>query len=230
MNYIVFKGICSKDIDGLLISELPPITMPKMRTSITKIDGRDEDIIDELGYESYTKTITIGLRRKFSIDEVINYFSGQGDLIMSNEPDKVYKAHVIEDADFERLVKFRTAKIKFHIQPFKFLVDEPPFIFDITNQKSVKVSNLGYVTSKPKMILYGSGIISVSINNVETFKVEIDDEYVVIDSLKQDAYKDLILKNRMMTGEFPIFNSGINIISWTGDLKKLVVYSQSRWL
>ena len=49
MAYIEWKGIRSETIPGLLICELPPITKPKIRTSITKIDGRDGDIVDELG-------------------------------------------------------------------------------------------------------------------------------------------------------------------------------------
>ena len=82
MLKINWNGIDSDTIEGLMICELPPITKPKMRTNITKIDGRDGDIIEELGYESYTKSIKIGLVRNFDIDKIIKYFTGKGNLIM----------------------------------------------------------------------------------------------------------------------------------------------------
>ena len=50
MLSINWREIDSSSINGLIISELPPITKPKMRTNIIKIDGRDGDLIEELGY------------------------------------------------------------------------------------------------------------------------------------------------------------------------------------
>ena len=52
-NYIILNNKDSRDITGLLIQELPPISKPKMRTSVEEIDGRDGDITTKLGYEAY---------------------------------------------------------------------------------------------------------------------------------------------------------------------------------
>ena len=46
MAKIIWKNIDSETIPGLIITNIPPITKPKMKTSITKIDGRDGDIIE----------------------------------------------------------------------------------------------------------------------------------------------------------------------------------------
>ena len=51
MNSIIWKGVSSTTIKGLIISELPPISKPKMRIKETEIDGRDGSIVEELGYE-----------------------------------------------------------------------------------------------------------------------------------------------------------------------------------
>lgn len=230
MNYIIFKGVCSKHIEGLLISELPPITKPKMKTSITKIDGKDGDIIDKLGYESYSKSLTIGLTRNFNMDEIMSYFNGGGEVIFSNEPDKIYHAEILDKIDYERLVRFRKAKINFYTQPYKYLLDEPPFILNVSNEKEFKVANAGLEESKPVLTLYGSGEVSIQINGIDYFTITIDDEYVVVDSLKEDAYKGRVLKNRQMLGEFPVLKQGINIITWTGNLTKIKVEPKSRWL
>ena len=124
MNSIFWKGVRSTTIPGLLICELPPISKPKMRIKETEIDGRDGSIIEELGYESYTKTITIGLSSVFDINEVIKYFTGEGELVFSNEIDKVYRARITDSIDFERLIRFKKAKVKFLCQPFKYKRDE----------------------------------------------------------------------------------------------------------
>ena len=119
MNTIFWKGVFSTTIEGLLICELPTISKPPMRVKETTIDGRDGSIIEELGYSSYDKTITIGLRGNFNINKVIKYFTGEGEIIFSNEPDKVYTAKIVEQIDYNRLLRFRTAVVKFRVQPYK---------------------------------------------------------------------------------------------------------------
>ena len=124
MNTIIWKGVPSTTVDGLLICELPPISKPPLRVKETMIDGRDGSIIEELGYSSYDKSITIGLRGSFDIDRVIKYFSGEGEIIFSNESEKVYTAKVVNQIDYNRLIRFRTAVVTFRVQPFKHKYNE----------------------------------------------------------------------------------------------------------
>ena len=124
MNSIIWNGVSSTTIQGLLISELPPITKPEMRIAETVIDGRDGSTIEELGYASYVKTVIIGLHGNFDINKVIKYFTGEGDVIFSNEPDKVYKAKICGKIDYTRLLRYRQASIPFLVQPFKYKLNE----------------------------------------------------------------------------------------------------------
>lgn len=124
MNNIIWRGVSSTTIQGLLICELPPITKPEMRIAETVIDGRDGSIIEELGYSSYVKTVTIGLHGNFDINKVIKYFTGEGDIVFSNEPDKVYKAKICGKIDYTRLLRYRQASIPFLVQPFKYKLNE----------------------------------------------------------------------------------------------------------
>lgn len=124
MNYLIWKGLDSREINGLVICELPPISKPQMRVAETVIDGVDGSIIEEVGYSSYDKTLTIGLTRNADIDEVIGYFTGNGDVVFSNEEDKYYKATIVGQIDYARLVRFRTANVVFRAQPFKYEYQE----------------------------------------------------------------------------------------------------------
>lgn len=123
-NTITLNGIESNEIAGLLIQSLPPISKPLMRTEIEEIDGRDGDIVTPLGFSAYNKEINIGLYGDFDIDEVIQYFTSSGTVIFSNEPEKYYNYQIIEQIDFERLLRYRTATVTMHVQPFKYSTEE----------------------------------------------------------------------------------------------------------
>ena len=232
MDKIIWKNIDSTTIPGLIICELPPITKPKMKTSIIKIDGRDGDIVEELGYESYIKSISIGLARNYKIDEVIKYFTGSGTLEMSNEPNKIYNCKIIDKIDYEKLLRFKKAIVKFHTQPFKYLKNEKSIEQIITTQTSIKVNNIGLEISKPMITLEGTGTIDISVNNSTAFKYTFpeNETKVVIDSIEEEAYLDGTYKNRNMLGEFPKLQVGENTITWTGTLTKIKVEPKSRWL
>lgn len=132
INYIELNGEKSTNVKGLIIQSLPPITKPKMRTSNATIDGRDGDIVTKLGYAAYDKQLSIGLHGDFDIDDAIAFFDSEGEVVFGNEPDKYYRYQILEQIDFERLVRFRTAKVKMHVQPFKH--DAVDRTFDIVNQ------------------------------------------------------------------------------------------------
>lgn len=232
MNSINWKGINSESIEGLLICELPPISKPKMRIKETVIDGVDGSFIEELGYESYDKTMKIGLTRDYDIDEVMDYFNGEGNLIFSNEDDKLYKAKIINQIDYQRLLRFKTANVTFRVQPFKYSTSEVSKKADITDETSINVYNNGNVVSKPQIKIYGTGVINFKLEGrtIFIYTFSSDDTYVVIDSDKQDAYVGSILKNRFMNGDFPIFQKGKNTISWDGTITKIEISNYSRWI
>ena len=232
MAYLEWKGINSNSIDGLIICELPPITKPKMRTSITKIDGKDGDIIEELGYESYIKNVKIGLTKNFDLEKVIKYFTGSGTLILSDEPNKVYNCKILEKIDYEKLLRFKTAIVKFYTQPFKYLKDESPVDLTITTENSLEVNNQGLEIAKPIVTLYGEGEVELFINGYAIFRYTFpeDETEVVIDCLKEEAYLNGIYKNRFMNGKFPELIEGINTITWSGNLSRIIIEPKSRWL
>lgn len=124
MNYLIWDGKDSRNIKGLIICELPPISKPQMRVIETVVDGVDGSIIEELGYESYDKAVSIGITQNADIDEISQFFNGSGEVVFSNEPNKYYKASVIKQIDYERLVRFRVATVTFRVQPFKYEYNE----------------------------------------------------------------------------------------------------------
>lgn len=125
-NYVIINGVNSLTIQGLAIKTLPPITKPIQRNLREEIDGRDGDIVTTLGYGAYDKTVEIGLFGTFDIDEVIAYFNQKGTITFSNEADKVYYFEALDQVDYAELLKFRTANVVLHCQPFKYPTEETP--------------------------------------------------------------------------------------------------------
>ena len=142
MSYIILNGINSNTVEGLLIQSLPPITKPKIRTRIETIDGRDGDIITDLGYEAYDRTVKIGLLKNFNINDIIRFFNSSGTMIFSDEPDLVYDYRVLGKIDFERLIRWRQAEVTFHVQPFKHSATEQEQEYD-----DMKVTETGEIIS-----------------------------------------------------------------------------------
>ncbi len=145
-NYVIINGTNSNTLTGLMINELPPITKPEMRTQVEEIDGRDGDIITKLGYSAYDKTITIGLfGTGYDVDNIIKFFNKEGTIVFSNEPDKYYNFTQVNNFDIERLLKFKTASITFHCQPFKYPTIETQKIIQPTiltsDGESITINN-----------------------------------------------------------------------------------------
>ena len=384
MNYLIWKGNDSRNIKGLVISELPPISKPRMRAVETLVDGVDGSLIEEVGYEPYDRPVIIGMTSNADIDEVIRYFSGEGEVVFSNESDKYYKAKILEQIDFARLGRFRTAQVLFRVQPFKYqyqearsnlwlnakggknllnplkptsangvnvAYDKNNSILSLTSQgtssrytamynieaeqgetvtfsaklldenchvamqeytsdfvqvqqvygdyenaeqtitisltkkradtrlrivlytsfevptgeitaryrcpmltvnnadttfdaypvddtvavnaiKSFRVTNSGNYTSSPVIEIKGTGTVTFAFNDDELFRYTFPEkeDTVIIDSQQQDAYLGAVLKNRNMSGEFPVLPIGETDMTWEGVVSKLSISSRSRWL
>lgn len=58
------------------------------------------------------------------------------------------------------------------------------------------------------------------------------EESITIDSDKMEAYRDGILKNRQVVGDYDnlLFKPGRNTLTWNGNVEKISIENYSRWL
>ena len=159
-DYIILNGVSSQTIAGLLIQNLPPISKPKQRVSVEEIDGRDGDIVTYLGYGAYDKEFEIGLFGDFDINEIISFFNSQGTVTFSNEDDKYYNYQIIEQINFDKLIRYKKAKVKMHVQPFKFSLTDNEKTFNINN--SLLTFNNYSVISNGITATYSNGTLTVN--------------------------------------------------------------------
>ena len=234
MDYIIINGKKSTLINGLIITSLPPITKPKIRYTAEEIDGVDGDVINKLGYGAYDKTFEIGLSYNYNVDDVIEYFNTEGKITFSNEPDKYYNFTALNQIDFDKLIRFKKAKITIHVQPFKYSNIESTKTYNFTqSNQSLVVRNNGNIYSKPIITLFGNGTIELSLNGIQVFTINLNGS-MILDTQSQNAYdpstKDFL--NRYVTGDFKnlYLSVGKNIISWTGNVTQVNIDYCSRWI
>ena len=225
LSYFKFKDKISDEF-GMVINKLPPITKPKKKTETVEIDGLNGDITIDNGYAAYDKQIQVTFLKFPDIDILNSWLTGSGQLVLSNEPDKYYDAEVFGEIAIEREKTFYTATITFHVQPYKHQVNGSVF----TGIDSVTVCNEGIEDSLPVIKITGSGDVEVKIDGVTICTLTIDDEYIIMDSEKQDAYNGTTLKNRQMIGEFLKLPSGNTTITTTGTVTAIEVEPRSRWI
>ena len=233
-EYIIINGKKSTLLNGLIITSLPPITKPKIRYTAEEIDGVDGDTITKLGYGAYDKTFEIGLSYDYNVDDIIEYFNQSGTITFSNEPDKYYNFATLNQIDFEKLLRFKKAKVTIHVQPFKYSNVESTKTYNFTeDSQSLTIRNNGNIYSKPIITLFGSGTINLSLNGLEVFTIALNGS-MVLDTQSQNAYdpntKDFL--NRAIIGDFKnlYFKTGVNTISWTGNVTQVEIDYASRWI
>lgn len=234
MDYIIINGKKSTLYNGLIITSLPPITKPKIRYTAEEIDGVDGDTINKLGYGAYDKTFEIGLSYNYDVDDIIKFLDTQGIITFSNEPDKYYYFTTLNQIDFNKLLRFKKAKVTIHVQPFKYsnIENTKTFTFTEANQ-SLTIRNNGNIYSKPIITIYGSGSVTLSLNGNEVMTISLTDS-MVLDTKQQNAYdpETMDFLNRYIIGDFKnlYLNAGVNTISWVGNLTKVEINYASRWI
>jgi len=223
--YFIFKGIDSKDY--MIVNKLPSIIKAEADIDKIEVEGRNGFLtIDKGTHKGYVKQIECTIRNLDNVDFICSWLEGSGDIIFSNELDKIYKATIINQIEFKKVaVTFHRFIINFEVQPHKYLISNDL----ITLTSPGAIYNPGSANSKPLIKVYGTGSITLNINS-NIINLTNVSGYVTIDSELMDAYKDTLLKNTDTNGEFPVFKVGNNTISWTGAVSKLEIIPNWRWI
>jgi len=212
---------------GIMVNELPPITKATRDMTKISIPGRDGFLTQDFEtYQGTIKSVECTILDITLVDQVIAWLDGSGEVVFSNQDDRKYQASIINQIPFSRIMrKWYKFILIFDCQPFALMLDNQ--VITMTTQGSLY--NSGTHKSKPVITVYGSGSINLTINSTVIHLANVSG-YVTIDSNLMDAYKDTLLKNGDMLGEFPELAVGENTISWTGNVSSVLITPNWRWL
>lgn len=228
--HVIINGVSSETLQGVQVLSLPPITKPRMRTSVAVIDGRPGDIVTRLGYEAYNRKIEVLLHHNYDINEIVAFFNSSGTITFSNEPDMVYTFETIDAFSFERAVRFKTGTVTFHVQPYKLSKTEQPQTFSAS---PAKVINQGNIESAPTLSIAGSGTVTVSLDGYLALTITMPPEgEITIDSAELNAYSQGNLANRSVSGDYNDIkmSPGLHSMTWTGTVTSVTMRNISRWI
>ena len=226
MNYCIFKGIDSREF-GLYMERCPEKVSPKRRDETFTIPGRHGNLITTDGaFDSYIRSTEFILKDERKIDEICAHFKGSGWLIFSNELDRKYKARVANQIEFSHIIRhFKRFVVEFEVQPFGYDV------FEQTLVKTAPFSlfNIGTFEAEPIITVFGNGNITLKINGQNVYLTGITDK-ITLNSEMQNAYRETTSMKNKMSGNFPILSLGENYVTWLGNVTRLEIQPNWRYV
>lgn len=230
-DWFIWNGVRCTEL-GIRVLEQPPPTMPAERATFTAVPGRSGTLTTLEGddvYDDLILTATCYIDSPERVPAVCAWLKGGGTVTFANRPGGHYKARVVNQIPFEKILRgnpHRSFVVNFRCSPFWYADDVPPITL---TSSGTFIDNPGSISAEPVITVYGSGEITLMVGMTI---VELDGitDSITLDSLLMEAYKDTTSMNSCMSGDFPTLLPGKNAISWTGNVTKIVIQPNWRYL
>ena len=224
-----FNGINSEDM-GIIVKEMPSIPRAERNAQRVTIPGRDGHLtISDDSYYSVDLPIVCVIENADKIELISDWLNGSGDLILSLEPDKRYKAEVFSPFGYGRLSKlYREFEAVFTAQPFRYEVE--PETISLT--ASGVLNNPGTRLSLPVMDVYGEGTLTIedSENEYElAITATSEEDYVTINSEIEECYYGSTSRNSNVSGTFPKLQPGAITVTLGTGITRVDITGHWRW-
>lgn len=236
----IIDGVHSDKLKSL-IQYRPELETPRRKVKLVEVSGRSGDIpFDEEAYENTTMSLTLFTMGDSWEEVVYNrerivYHFDHGryvDFIPYFDSNKTYRAMLSNGPSFISSglhPEVSEYTLDLTIKPYKML---PDVTFEFINKSTV--INKTFYTSEPRITIYGSGDITLKVNDMP-FVLKGVDGTITIDTEVAHSYKitaGVLLgqDNKVYTLDYPVFNPGENVIEWIGNVAKVVVSPKWRTL
>lgn len=226
-NYVIWNDFNTLEND-ILIEELPLVDSSEEDKEFIEVTGRHGFLtINKGSYKPIDYSFEMIVRGKEKKDIIKKAFKGSGELILSNEVSRYYKAVISGSITFERQIRdiFKVT-IPFKLQPFAYerfnnmLTYTSPFI----------IENPTNTTAQPKLRINGSGSAVIRINDNDIMISDIGG-IIILDFEMKEAYDiGYSQKNNKVSGEFYDLVEGENTITWSGGVTKVEIWTNWRWI
>ena len=168
---------------------------------------------------------------RFCVEDHIHFWESEG-IFLHDRQGYVYprtdQASTIAEA-FEKILRGNphcSFAMNFRCFPFWYQDNVAETTVTVSG---TTITNPGSVYSEPVLTVTGSGDITLTVGTTIVELTGITDS-IVIDCALKEAYKGTTLMNEHMSGDFPILVPGLNAISWTGNVTRVVVKPNWRYL
>ena len=230
-DYFIWNGVDCRT-KGIHVSELPPITIPLERSKQTNVPGRPGSLTQLEGddvYDDMILTATCFIADPAQIPAIAAWLKGKGTVTFANRTGGYYKARIANQIPFEKVLRGNphcTFAVNFRCYPFWYQEN----VSDVTITTSGStITNPGSVYSEPLLTINGSGDITLMVGTTIVELTDINGS-IVLDCALKEAYKGTTLMNDHMSGDFPVLKPGLNAVSWSGNVTRIVIKPNWRYL
>lgn len=232
--YFILGNKSSNDFD-IIVKSINFLSTPSRNFEKVEVQGQDGAlIVDHESYNNFPLIIECQLscRKDKNINEVTDsmkeWLLGTFEfrkLYVSAMPEKYFEVIYDGALDIKEIIRHcATFTLNFIAKPYKRLFQGDEII---TTLDSINLVNPTAYISKPYLKIFGSGDITININHQELILKDVVD-YIEIDSEAVNASKGLVNENHKMFSYFPVFETGDNEISWSGDVNRIEI--KPRWV
>ncbi len=229
---IWWAGKCSNEI-GVVVERYPNQNGPERRLEVIQIPGRNGDLIIDSGvYNNYAQSYEVYFnasknrtpKQSRMVREWLQTATGYQRLEDSYDPEFYRLAYFSGPAEIENIMnQYGRMTISFMCKPQRWRKDgETPLL--LTASQTI-YNELFPALPLIKINGTGAGNLYVGGYTVEILSL---DEYVMLDSDTQNAYKGTLNKNSTISApEFPVLQSGDNVVDWDGNITSIEI--TPRW-
>lgn len=230
INFFIFNGKSSRDF-GIYISGGQTFNAPERDTESIEIPGRNGNLtISRNRFKNITVSYPAFIRKSFSrnADAAKMWLlgcEGYQRLEDTYQPDYFRMAQFKGPVDFDmRFLNYAgEMTLSFDCKPQRWRKDGQQTT--VYTQPTSLYNDLFPALPLIRVNGTGAGNLYIGAYTVELLSI---DEYVMLDSDTQNAYKGTLNKNATIsTPEFPVLQPGDNTISWDGNVTSIEI--TPRW-
>ena len=222
--WFIWKGESSEDY-GIWVSELPAPTRAEERMEDITIPGRAGSLTYREGdnvHEAYVRDVKITVRANADFASLLTWLSGDGQAIFSNEPDRVYTAHINGEVKFDKEGNsLKIATIPFYCQPHK---GQYPPETAVTFSANGTLRNPGTVSARPLVSVTFTETCTVTLGDMAmtfTSEAPAEGESYVQETISVDCEAQIItcpdgIWRGTSSGDFWLLPPGDNAVTLTG--------------
>lgn len=216
---------------GFALVGRPNVPSANKKYETIEVEGRDGSLTKFIGYEDLKFTLTFNILFQNDIKQKLREIKGllsvAKTLAFDDSPNFFYKVKQAQISDTETIIKSSGVfSVEFVCEPFEYETTETKSY--TTN--SFTITNHTTTTALPIIKIYGSGTVVLTVNGKGITLNDLTTD-ITIDSELQEAFSGLTVNmNGNMSGEFPVFKTGSNTITLTGNVTKTEIKNNWRWL
>lgn len=227
---IIINNQNTKNLGFALVGR-PSIPSADKKYETIEVEGRDGALTKFIGYQDLKFSLNFNILFQDDIKQKLREIKGllavAKTLAFDDAPNFFYKIKRCQISDVETIIKSSGIfNVEFYAEPFEF---ESSSVLEYIKPSNLIIRNNTTYFSQPVLKIFGQDNIKLYVND-DLIEIKQINEGIVIDSEMQEAYYNSDNMNHQMLGDFPIFGIGENKIRLEGNVNKIEILPQWRWL